>query len=51
MMQQRFSHSDMGPLVLAIQTKGDAHSPEALAGLDAYTQQLLAMPGSSRFPA
>jgi uncharacterized membrane protein YdfJ with MMPL/SSD domain len=45
MMQQRFSHSDMGPLVLAIQTKGDAHSPEALAGLHAYTRQLLTMKG------
>lgn len=45
MMKQRFSHSDMGPLVLAIQTHGDAHSPAALAGLYAYTQKLRAMPG------
>ncbi len=44
-LNQRFLHSDMGPLVLAIQTRGDAHSAEALAGLDAYTQQLRALPG------
>jgi RND superfamily putative drug exporter len=44
-LKQRFSHSDMGPLVLAIQTHGDAHGHAALAGLDAYTQQLRALPG------
>jgi RND superfamily putative drug exporter len=44
-LKQRFSHSDMGPLVLAIQTKGEAHSPTALIALDAYTQQLRALPG------
>lgn len=44
-LNQRFSHSDMGPLVLAIQTRGEAHSAAALAGLDAYTQQLRSLPG------
>ena len=44
-LKQRFSHSDMGPLVLAIQTRGDAHTPAALAGLDAYTQKLRTLPG------
>ncbi len=47
-LKQRFSHSDMGPLVLAIQTRGAAHSAEALAGLDAYTQQLRALPGITK---
>lgn len=45
MLKQRFSHSDMGPLVLAIQTRGEAHSPAALAGLDSYTRQLQALSG------
>jgi RND superfamily putative drug exporter len=45
MLKQRFSHSDMGPLVLAIQTHGDAHSPASLVALDAYTQQLRKLPG------
>lgn len=45
MLNQRFSHSDMGPLVLAIQTRGDAHSAAALADLDAYTEQLRKLPG------
>ncbi len=44
-LNQRFSHSDMGPLVLAIQTRGAAHSAAALAALDAYTQQLRSLPG------
>jgi uncharacterized membrane protein YdfJ with MMPL/SSD domain len=44
-LKQRFAHSDMGPLVLAIQTEGEAHSPTSLAALDAYTQQLRALPG------
>ncbi len=44
-LKQRFSHSDMGPLVLAVQTEGEAHSPTSLAALDAYTQQLRALPG------
>ena len=44
-LKQRFSHSDMGPLVLAIQTEGEAHSPTSLAALDAYTQQLRALTG------
>lgn len=47
-LNQRFSHSDMGPLVLAIQTRGAAHSAAALAGLDAYTQQLRALPGITK---
>ena len=47
-LKQRFAHSDMGPLVLAIQTRGAAHSPTALAGLDAYTQQLRALPGVTK---
>jgi len=45
MLKQRFSHSDMGPLVLAVQTHGDAHSPASLVALDAYTQQLRKLPG------
>jgi trehalose monomycolate/heme transporter len=45
MLKQRFSHSDMGPLVLAIQTRGDAHSPAALASLDALTEKLRQLPG------
>jgi len=44
-LKQRFAHSDMGPLVLAIQTEGDAHGRVALAGLDVYTQKLRALPG------
>ncbi len=44
-LKQRFADSDMGPLVLAIQTRGDAHSPTALAGLDAFTQHMRALPG------
>jgi RND superfamily putative drug exporter len=44
-LNQRFAHSDMGPLVLAIQTRGAAHSAAALAGLDAYTQSLRALSG------
>jgi RND superfamily putative drug exporter len=47
-LSQRFSHSDMGPLVLAIQSRGLAHSPAALAGLHAYTQQLRALPGITK---
>lgn len=47
-LNQRFSHSDMGPLVLAIQTHGAAHSAAALAGLDAYTQQLRALSGITK---
>jgi RND superfamily putative drug exporter len=47
-LKQRFAHSDMGPLVLAIQTKGAAHSPAALAGLDAYTRQLRELPGIAK---
>lgn len=47
-LKQRFAHSDMGPLVLAIQTKGAAHSPAALAGLDAYTRQLRDLPGIAK---
>jgi hypothetical protein len=35
----------MGPLVLAIQTRGEAHGPAALAGLHAHTKQLRALPG------
>ncbi len=45
---QRFSHSDMGPLVLALQTHGAAHSATALAGLDAYTQKLRTLPGVTK---
>ncbi len=44
-LNQRFSHSDMGPLLVSIQTRGAAHSPQALAGLDAFTRQLAALPG------
>jgi len=44
-LKQRFSHSDMGPLVLAIQTEGEAHSPTSLAALDTYTEQLRTLPG------
>lgn len=47
-LKQRFSHSDMGPLLLAIQTRGAAHSAAALAGLDAYTQQLRTLPGITK---
>ena len=44
-LKQRFSHSDMGPLVVAIQTRGVAHSPASLAALDGYTRQLRELPG------
>lgn len=44
-LKQRFSHSDMGPLILAIQTRGAAHSPAALASLDVFTQQLRQLKG------
>ncbi len=44
-LKQRFSHSDMGPLVLAIQTEGEAHSPTSLAALDTYTEQLRTLSG------
>ena len=44
-LNQRFAHSDMGPLLVAIQTRGKAHAPESLAGLDAFTRQISALPG------
>jgi RND superfamily putative drug exporter len=47
-LNQRFAHSDMGPLVLAIQTRSAAHSAMALAGIDAYTQQLRALSGITK---
>jgi len=47
-LKQRFAHSDMGPLVLAIQTRGAAHSPAALVALDTYTQQLRTLSGITK---
>lgn len=44
-LKQRFSHSDMGPLIVAIQTRGAAHSPAALASLDVFTRQLRQLKG------
>ena len=47
-LSQRFSHSDMGPLLLTIQTQGAAHSPAALAGLDSLVRQLRTLPGIAK---
>ncbi len=47
-LSQRFSHSDMGPLLLTIQTQGAAHSPAALAGLDTLVRQLRTLPGIAK---
>ncbi len=47
-LSQRFSHSDMGPLLLTIQTHGAAHSPAALAGLDTLVRQLRTLPGIAK---
>ncbi len=45
MLDRRFAHADLSPLILAIQTRGDAHGEAALAGLDQLTTRLRGLPG------
>jgi RND superfamily putative drug exporter len=46
MLERRFQHADMSPLVLAVRTAGgDAHAESGLAGLHQLTQRLQTLSG------
>ncbi|MCP5278091.1 MAG: MMPL family transporter [Thiobacillus sp.] len=47
-LDHQFPHAGLSPLVLAVHTRGPAHAPRALAGLDDLTRQLQALPGVTR---
>ncbi len=47
-LDRQFPHAGLSPLVLAVHTRGAAHEPPALAGLDALTRQIQALPGVTR---
>lgn len=47
-LDQQFPHAGLSPLVLAVHTKGLAHEPRGLGGVDALTKQVLVMPGVTR---
>lgn len=47
-LDQQFPHAGLSPLVLAVHTRGPAHAPRALAGLDDLTRRILALPGVTR---
>ena len=44
-LDQQFRHAGLSPLVLAVKTQGEAHSPAGLAGVDTLISQIRAMPG------
>lgn len=47
-LHRQFSDAGLSPLVIAIQTRGEAHSALALAGLDQLTRAIQALPGVTR---
>lgn len=47
-LDHQFPHSGLSPLVLAIHTRGVAHTPDNLASLDRITRQVQAMAGVTR---
>ena len=44
-LDSQFPHAGLSPLVLAVHTRGAAHAPAALAGLDALTKVIQGLPG------
>ena len=44
-LDHQFPHAGLSPLVLAVHTRGAAHEPAALAGLDALTKTIRGLPG------
>jgi RND superfamily putative drug exporter len=44
-LDHQFPHAGLSPLVLAVHTRGAAHEASALAGLDALTRTIQALPG------
>ncbi len=44
-LNQQFHQAGLSPLVITIQTRGEATDPQALAGLDELTRRIAALPG------